>query len=876
MNFRAAGVFLLVLLLAPHTLAQTSPLPGGMRLGDALAPRLYDLHLTVDPGENEFQGQGHIAVTIKSPMQRIWIHARQLKIKRVEAQIAGRRVSGTAQDGNDEVVGLSFAETLPAGEAKIFLHWTGRIEVLDTRGVFKQKEGGAWYVYTQFQALSARRAFPCFDEPHWKTPWHLQLTVRDEHSAFANSPPVGETPARAGWKTIRFEPTPPLPSYLVAFAVGPFEVVDGGRAGVNRTALRYIVPQGRRGEVDYAREVTPKILELLEAYFGTPYPFAKLDSVVIPQTVGFSAMENAALITYTSASLLARPEQTKERFKQRYASLAAHEIAHQWFGNLVTMAWWDDLWLNESFATWLAQRTVDQLAPEWYWPLRVDQARRQAIDVDRLPSTRFVRQPVKTRDDLANAFDRITYHKGGAVLATFEAWLGPERFREGVRRYLVKHAWGSATAEDFFAALAADDARVSQALSSFIRHPGVPEVALRRVCEAGSAAVELAQQRLVPQGLTGETAPPWITPLCLRAGYGEESFAQCTLIEGASALLRFGRPGCPDFVVANPAGRSYAVVKRSADEIQEILANGDKVSPAEAIGLLHDADLLARSGRQSWALSLRMIAWGAARSELPVQAVAAEVASRIPAAYRGDGKAFSSWIQANFGSRARAIGWMPKAEEPGEAEQLRVNLVPLVAELGRDRGLRQEARRLARTWLKRREAVDEAAVEPVLRTAARYGDKALFDEYLQAARRAQDLRDRRQIVSAMGLFPGPAGKSFRLALRTGKLEPRLALDALELALGEETNRIPTLAWIQREYRWLNQNLPQDSLARVPRWANGACTRKERDDLAAFWQPRSGELRGLARTLALALETIDGCIAAKPTGALQLVGASPGG
>ncbi len=859
---RCFALFFTVL-TAATSLAGAPTLPQGMRLGDEVVPRAYQLHFTVDPARSEFEGEGSIDVMLHAPRQRIWINAHQLAVSGAEAEVAGRKVAASVLPGDDQVIGLSFAETLPAGPARLSMRWRASLASVDTRGAFRQKEGGAWYAYTQFQALSARRAFPCFDEPHWKTPWQIALTVREAHLGFSNAPLLRESAAQAGWKKLEFAATPALPSYLVAFAVGPFEVLDGGTAGKKQTPLRFIVPRGHGDELAYAREVTPRILDLLEDYFGTPYPFAKLDSLVIPHTVGFAAMENAALITYTSAAILARREVTSERFKQRYATLAAHEIAHQWFGNWVTMAWWDDLWLNESFATWLAERIVDQFAPEWYWPLRVDDARRQAIEVDRLPSTRKVRQPVLSRDDLANAFDRITYQKGGAVLATFEAWLGPERFRDGVRRYLARHPWGNATAEDFFAALAHDDVRVAKAFSGFIEHPGLPLIDLRSACENDVASVALQQTRFVPRGLSAPAQAPWATPLCLRWQRGEAQQSQCTLLEGAAAQLTLAGSGCAEVLLANPGGASYAVTRHAPEALRQILTTKDRLSAAEAIALLHDAELLLRSGHLPLDEALAVFAWGAARPELPVLAVAAESAQRIPPIYWGDPKREARWILQHFGASARQIGWSSKPDEPGEAEQLRMNLLPLVAERGSERTLRQEARRLARTWLKRRAGLEAAAVEPVLRSAARFGDRALFDEYLKAARRARDRNERRQIVSAMGLFPGPAGKAFRLALRTGKLDAREGLEALELALGEAANRRETLHWIEREFLWLKNALPQDILARVPRWANGACTAAERDLLARLWSPRTKEFRGAPRTLALALETIDACIAARP-------------
>ncbi|MFD2271936.1 M1 family metallopeptidase [Undibacterium arcticum] len=312
-----------------------------------------------------------------------------------------------------------------------------------------KKDGDHWYVYSQFESTSARRAFPCFDEPQWKTPWTLALTVKRDHVAVTNMPSISEENVGTDMKRIRFAPTLPLPSYLIALGVGPFDVVDGGTAGMNKTALRYITPKGRAAEAAYAAKVTPEILHLLEDYFGRPYPYAKLDSMAIPITVNFGAMENAGLITYRSNILLHPADREDERAQRRYVSIAAHEMAHQWFGDLVTMAWWNDLWLNESFATWMSRKVTEKFNPAWDAQAQREDERINAIHTDRLASTRQIRQTIAKPDDLANAFDGITYDKGGAVLSMFESWLGEQRFRDGVRHYLKQHEHGNATAEDF-------------------------------------------------------------------------------------------------------------------------------------------------------------------------------------------------------------------------------------------------------------------------------------------------------------------------------------------------------------------------------------------------------------------------------------------
>src|SRR5258706_166350 len=262
-------------------------------------------------------------------------------------------------------------------------------------------------------------------------------------------------------------PAKPLPSYLVALAVGPFDVVEGGTAGAKRTRLRYFTPKGRGAEVRFAIESTPRLLEILEEYFGMPYPFEKLDSVSIPQTVGFGAMENPGMVTYAGRLLLATPREETLAFQRRYAAVGAHELAHMWFGDLVTLAWWDDIWLNEAFASWMGDKAAATFRPEWDRGNSVGWLRRAALELDRLASARRVRNPVVEKNDLFGAFDAITYNKGAAVLSMFEARFTPERFRQGVRSFLKRHAWGTATSAAFFRALGQSAGRSREALEVF-------------------------------------------------------------------------------------------------------------------------------------------------------------------------------------------------------------------------------------------------------------------------------------------------------------------------------------------------------------------------------------------------------------------------
>jgi aminopeptidase N len=401
----------------------------------------------------------------------------------------GKTWEATVLPGGSDFVGFQFAQPIPPGKATLAVAYKGVYEKTDTIGFFKQQDGGAWYVFSQMEPTDARRAFPCFDEPSYKTPWQLTLHVKKDHVALSNTPVASEADEPNGMKAVTFRETAPLPSYLIAIGVGPFELVDAGTAGRRKTPLRIVAPKGRGAEAAYAVEVTGEILSRLETYFGIPYPYEKLDSLAIPQTVGFGAMENVGLITYVDRRLLIRPDMATEEQRRGYASTGAHEIAHQWFGDLVTMQWWNDLWLNEGFATWMANRTLEDWKPEWGGALAKVERRADVMGTDRLVSARRVRQPIENEGDIRTAFDGITYQKGASLLAMYEEWMGREAFRRGIQRYLKAHAFGNATSSDFLGALAEEGGK-----EVALRSPA-SSISQARRCSRSSSSAGWARPR---------------------------------------------------------------------------------------------------------------------------------------------------------------------------------------------------------------------------------------------------------------------------------------------------------------------------------------------------------------------------------------------
>jgi alanyl aminopeptidase len=517
------------LLLSVVSLAQAgsdTPTPPKLRLGDDARPSACAVELWVLPEQDHFTGEVTIDLEFARSTGFLWLHGHGLAVTNAWLLQQGRRFNATPIRGGEEFLGFAFELPAKRGKAQLHVSYQGAMSDRDLTGLFRRKEADSWYAATQMEATYARRVFPCFDEPAFKVPWRLALHVKREHVAVANTPALPETMEPGGMKCVRFAVSKPLPSYLVAFGVGPFELVDLGKIGRNHTPVRIITTRGRTSETACAAKTIPEILRRLEDYYGMPYPYEKLDHLAIPQFGG--AMENAGLIIYGDTTILSPPDRQTIWFERGVASICAHEMAHEWFGDLVTMAWWDDLWLNEAFASWMDPKIVNSWKPEWRLDLDQAQAMGDAASADSLVSSRRIRQPIESAPDIENAFDAITYTKGAAVLGMFESWVGREKFQKGVHAYLLNHAWKNAAAADFLNALdRAAKSDVASAFSTFLDQPGIPLVSVEALHDLGAApSLQLSQKRYFPVGSAGETKCTWHIPMRGRyvVGGREEPF----------------------------------------------------------------------------------------------------------------------------------------------------------------------------------------------------------------------------------------------------------------------------------------------------------------------------------------------------------------
>ena len=832
------------------------PIPLG-KLPDTVKPLAYRLDLTLDPAQQRFSGKVEIDTRLTRPSDTVFIHGRNLDMRRAVARVGGKMIAGEwRQVDPTGVAVLKFAAPLPAGPVTFAFEY-GAVYNDSPTGLFRVKVGDDWYGWSQFQSIDARAAFPGFDEPGFKTPFTVTLRTHPGQMAVSNAPELSKT-IEGGLEVHRFQPSLPLPTYLVAVLTGPFATVSSQVSPTpQRTdplALRVISPRPNANKLTFALEGSKPIVARLEDYFGEAFPFPKLDQITSPIMPG--AMENAGADLYNDTILILDEKASVSR-QRRFAMVVAHELAHQWFGDLVTPAWWDDIWLNESFANWMGFHIAGQVRPD----LRIEGGGLAegfaAMNSDALLAGRPIRQPITANSQIDSAFDSITYGKGGHVVAMIASYMGETRFRDGVRRYMAKHRLGNATSDDFFAALAeeAGDPRIVAAMRSFTDQQGVPLLTFSRKGDS----FEVSQSRYVSLG-TSPQAGKWIIPLCLRRG----TERQCQLLDGQTA--RFAMPGRGP-LIPNADGAGYYRFELPRTGWDALIKTADRLPGGEAQALADSLQASFRAGRAStgqlFALARKLMRNPSSDAGEAVGGLLEPLTSvqliddRSVATYR-------SFLGRLYRPVVRKLGFDPRAgvyagEQP-ETAQRRSEAAGRLIGYSRDRKLRRRLANAATAYF----AGDAAVLDPQwfdlafdaylenggLPVAKLLGEKALASQASDFRPAALDaLATSGNTVIAGWLLNEWQDERLRLSERRNLLRGIMSIKATR-----ETG-----------YRWLRAHLDELTsgtegiffTARLPQLLSGFCAAEKAREFERELGPRfvgkSGDLE-----LARAIEQVRNC------------------
>ena len=704
------------------------------RLSKHVLPSRYELRFELEFDTWTSTGWERIALRSARPSREITLHAIELDI--VSATIDGKNKLERAEtDAESETATLKFASEIPAGDHVLEISWKGGIRD-SLRGLYRSLRGEERYAATQFEAADARRAFPCFDEPEFKARFSLELIHPSGNAAIGNMPITSEEALDERRTRTRFKETPKISSYLVAFTVGPYEFTPTVTTP-SGIPVRVCLPPGLAEQGIYARDAHVRSVEWLQDYTAIPYPYTKVDAIGIPDFEA-GAMENPGAITYRTRLLAADDRNASIQTLKGIFSTAAHELTHMWWGDLVTMRWWTDLWLNESFASFVGEKATAALNPEWrYWRDFVAD-NTGAFNLDALASTHPISVEAKSAEEASQRFDAISYTKGAAVLRMIEGYLGEETFREGVRIYLKRHAEANASADDFWRALdEASGQDVTAIANAWIKEPGHPLVHISAKQTGGALELELKQERYFSDSSAKPTGQVWPVPMVVKYGTADGIREQRFVLRHPRETVRL--EGAKWFF-PNGGGRGFYRFAFASAAEGDLLDQGvAQLSAEERLALLDDLWALVRHGKATLATFLHRVETLRGEEDRAVLASIADALTWLAnyAVRDATERPFAGLVEDLFRPILDATGWRPADGEDSDVREKRTRAIGMLGLHARSQDVRAEAQRLVRAHLDDEERLHPDIAGTVVVVAATIGDSKLWDRYVARMQQAQ-------------------------------------------------------------------------------------------------------------------------------------------
>ncbi len=707
-----------------------------------------------------------------------------------------------------------------------------------------------------------------------KTPFKVKITTENSNTVIANAG-LEKVENKGLYREHTFAATKPIPTYLLALAVGPFDVVEGPKIPANKIRqrplkLRGIALKGKGEDYKFALRETPKIIEKLEEYFAYEYPYDKLDVIAVPDFRA-GAMENVGAITFREWYLLMDEKTAAADQTRLFYLVMAHELAHMWFGNLVTMAWWDDLWLNEAFATWSSYKIIDQLKPEYASVIRLMEDGFSAMDVDSLVSSRKIREPIVESHDIHNAFDDITYSKGGAFLSMIESYLGEDKFRDAVRSHMRKYAFGHATSKDFLHSLAklSDESLVKSA-DTFLNQSGVPNVDLSYKCADGGVKISVEQSRYAPLGSKVDKERVWRIPMCI--GYESNGSVKkhCFTLDNKTKSLDIQQASCPKFVMPNFNGRGYYRFSLNPSNWQPLLSSKK--------GMLSEKDRLALADSLLAGLSS-----GSLEYELVFSALK-DLASADSRALSGYFMTFvketyDHWLSKEDRQSVVNVSrdtiksiyseLAKKAYLKPEQRSLKRDAANFLAFIADDAQVRQELAVIGRGYLggllsgKSVANVDENLLPDAMAVALQGESDAFLSQTITLFKKNDDPAERRNLLMAIAKSrKNQNAQAVRMLALDDDIKKNEKLQILNRHLNDPGNQPEVFNFLKSNFGGFVEKLSESQRGNLPYLATGLCTTDAAREVQAFFRNSIGKFEGGPRNLAETVEKIEICAAKK--------------
>ncbi|HEX6791021.1 MAG TPA: M1 family metallopeptidase [Candidatus Krumholzibacteria bacterium] len=837
--------FLAVLTLAKISFADEP------RLDPNVAPTSQAVELTLDSDQENYTGAVTIRLHVTKPAREFLFHAEEMTLDKVELSGAAGAIPVTVAEAGDRGTQKATVEKeLAAGDYTLKIAFSKPYNTKAV-GLYRVMYEGRGYLYTQFESLDARKAFPCWDEPIYKIPWQMTITVPMQQEAVFNTP-IEKEIQNANTKTYVYRKTPPTSSYLIAIAAGPLESV--AITGLSVPGRVYTC-KGQKKLAKHAASITPEILVALEKYFGTKYPYEKLDLIAVPEYWP-GAMENPGLITYSDKILLIDPTAASLAQKQAVAMVTIHEVAHMWFGDLVTMAWWDDLWLNESFADWLAVKLMPELYPQYGYETHELAQLNNVMTQDANASTTKIRRKVDSGGDIWEDVG-LAYEKGRTVLKMVESFIGPDQFQQGVRTYLNDHKWGNAVAADLFSELAdASGKNLEPILASYLDQAGFPLVSVQ---VEPNGMVSLSQKRFRNAGAS-VPEQTWSVPVRLKISDGKNVQTRVVVLDKPTKQVEVA--GKIDWVMPDQDGVGYYRWVVPAEMMMKIANDPDAtMSKRERTRFLGNARALLNAGEITGDEYLAIASSMASHPEPEIiSSVVDDLGSlKVPFVTPELEKPFAAYVRKTLEPARARYGIEPRSDDPEEVRLLRPGLITFLGIEGRDPDVIRYCESVTEAYMKDPASVDATIAGAALGVAAANGDKARFEQFKAKFEGATVPADRSRYLSALGKFTDPAIQDEVLAYAlSGKVR---VMDRWQLTGGmfaTQSGRDKLFAWMTKNYDQLAGGLPTEFQALMPYMASG-CEQQRLDAAKKFFEEPAHRVDGTEATMSKVSEQIGDCL-----------------
>jgi puromycin-sensitive aminopeptidase len=805
------------------------------RLPTNVTPERYELKLTPDLTTWTFTGDEEISIHVHEPVREIILNAAELELHAVSLQTADGKVrEGRVNlDTENERATLSFGEPVPAGRGDLQIQFSG---ILNDKlhGFYRSTYKGADgqdkpLASTQFESTDARRAFPCWDEPAFKAVYQVTLVVDEKLTAISNARVVRENALPGNKKAVVFADSMKMSTYLVAFIVGEFEATAPVMVG--NAPLRVCAVPGKKHLATFAVDIGKASLEHFSAYYGIAYPGDKLDLIAIPDFAS-GAMENLGAITFRETALLVDADRATRTELERVADVVSHENAHMWFGDLVTMKWWNGLWLNEAFATFMEMLAVDAWKPEWRRWDSFTVSRAAAMQVDGLKSTRPIEFPVERPEEAAGMFDILTYEKGASVLRMLEQYLGAEAFRDGIRLYLRRHAYANAETTDLWDALEESTKEPVRALmDTWIFQAGYPLISV----EKGPRGLRLNQQmfRYLQNGSDQERK--WHVPIFLRAGTKTGVIEKTILLADGEQTVELG--DTVEWAVVNAGGHGFYRVRYGAD-LFDSLKHGLQVrlSAVERFGLVNDTWASTLAGLTSLIDYLSLIDLLSDENDVNVWTTVIGSGHHLERILDDPQCAtLAKCLRTLLGPAVARFGWTPRRGESDLESQLRGDLINALGTLGDDKGCQERARELFALYEKSPDIVERNLIPALIAIVAHTGTAADYDKFYGRFKNAQTPQEETRFLFALANFrlPELIDRTLDLTIN-GEVRTQNSPYLMRGILLNKPARVKAWVFMKAHWEEMLRQYPDNAIPRMCEGIVGLATAELEADVRDFF------------------------------------------